>query len=348
MPTLPYAFNKTNYLDVHSDHTRENNVHSNYPESGGSSASSSSASLAKQKMVRVDSPRHSPHPSPHTSPKLDKRLIKPKDVSLYAATPSSVDPRLQLYSAPGGGKYRPVDQRLIKAEPSVEELRKISPSGTIESSRASSRTNSPLSSTRESPNRSPISTLSSSEAGVLQDDVTRRSSSPLVHSVNASHRLSKVKSRSLDIRNRQYMPSFKTSSAVIPKSASDDQLMHSAVFPKARYRENQALGGVTEYEEPWDSNGGHLNKVSPAMAHISHTRSRSYELQPMHNSSGALRFHHGKSHSFDKPAVSHLSRQRPADFEQPWEQHEIVPKGHCKYKGSHAFSRKRFTTQSHL
>ncbi|CAK8689174.1 unnamed protein product [Clavelina lepadiformis] len=289
-------------------------------ESGDSSTSSSSASLAKQRMVRVDSPRNSPHDSPRDSPKLDKRLIRPKDVG------SNMDPRSQLYSVPGGGpKYKPVDHRLIKTELSLEE-RRNSPIERANSSRGSSINNSPMSSNRGSPNRSPLNTLIAGEAmDRLHNEPSRRSSSPFVQPVNVSHYLlSKAKSRSLDIRNRQFPPNVKGKyPSAIPKSASDNQLMQSEMYNPAAYRGSQPLGGVMEYEEPWDtgSNQQAPNSRQQQMPHIAHSRSKSYELSSFTSSNMYTR--HGKSHSFDKCDPS-----RPLDYEPPWDVH--VPQTHLE------------------
>nr|CAB3262750.1 uncharacterized protein LOC100182710 [Phallusia mammillata] len=317
--TLPYSSKKPSSRQQHEELVLE---YPNMPStgslhgSGDSSASSSSASLAKQRMVKVErSPRNSPRSSPRHSPKLDRRLIRPQD------------PRNQLYSAPGGGKYRPVDQRLIKAEPSLEELRRNSPGGTGASSRASSVTNSPMSSSRGSPNRSPMNTLSQTEAADQAcEEALRRASSPLVQPMNVSHHLlNKAKSRSLDIRNRQYMQQSRPPRGAIPKSASDDQLMQAALM-KAHYHASQPLGGVTEYEEPWDTGE---SKSAHSKAHVSHSRSRSYELNSSY-SYAALQPRHSKSHSFDKPALPEGNYHRHPNYEQPWDQQEVVPHGHLE------------------
>ena len=269
-------------------------------------------------MVRVDSPRHSPKPSPRTSPKLDRRLIRPSDDGY-----PNIDPRLQLYCLPGAGptKHRPVDHRLIKAEPSLDELRRCSPiANRTGSSKGSSRTSSPAGSSRVSPNQSPISTLATNEQlHRLATDQSRRASSPLVPANVSQHMLNKAKSRSMDIRNPQYHPQMKDRSHVVfPKSASDDQLLQTAAMNNAvAYR---PLGGVREYDEPWDS-GDPRPEMGP---NIVHSRSRSYDLNyipPMAN------VKHGKSRSFDKQEISPLTRA--SDYEQPWDKRE-VPLTHCK------------------
>ena len=279
--------------------------------SGDSSTSSSSASVAKQRMVRVDSPRHSPRASPRSSPKLDHRLIRPPDEGY-----PNVDPRLQLYSMPGAGpmKHRPVDHRLIKAEPSLDELRRSSPiANRTGSSKGSSRTSSPAGSSRVSPNHSPLSTLVTSEPiHRLTSDQLRRGSSPLVPTNISQYMLNRAKSRSLDIRNPQFHPQMKDKShANFPKSASDDQLLQAAALNKS-YKPHP-LGGVREYDEPWDNPG------------VVHSRSRSYDLNYIPPVSMVK---HGKSRSFDRQEASPLVRT--SDYEQPWDKRE-VPLTHCKY-----------------
>ena len=298
--------------------------HGGGSHSGDSSTSSSSASIAKQRMVRVDSPRHSPKPSPRTSPKLDHRLIRPPDDGY-----PNIDSRLQLYSIPGAGpiKQRPVDHRLIKAEPSLDELRRCSPiANRTGSSKGSSRTSSPAGSSRVSPNHSPISTLVTNDPiHRLTSEQLRRASSPLVPANISQFMLNKAKSRSLDIRSPQIHLHVKDKPHVmIPKSASDDQLLQAAAINNASaYRINHPLGGVREYDEPWDAGDSRI-KGSALASNIVHSRSRSYDL----NYTPSVPYvKHGKSRSFDKQEASPLTRT--TDYEQPWDKRE-VPTTHCK------------------
>lgn len=275
-------------------------------------------------MVRVDSPRQSPKDSPRSSPKLDHRLIRPKEPD-----PSSVniDPRLQLYSVPGAGpRYRPVDHRLIKAEPSLSEMRGSPLDHRTGSSKGSSLADSPIGSNRVSPNQSPGATIIRNEAlARLNSDPYRRASSPHVHPASVPHYLlSKAKSRSLDIRNPLIMSQLQQSQTGFPKSASDEQLTYPAVaHPNVSpYKNSRALVGVTEYEEPWEGGGGSHMKLSSIPPNIVHSRSRSYDLNYVPPS---VHVKHGKSRSYDRQEVP-----RSFDYEQPRELRE-VPQTHCEY-----------------
>ena len=275
-------------------------------------------------MVRVDSPRHSPKDSPRTSPKLDHRLIRPKEPD---ASQASIDPRLQLYSVPGGGpKYKPVDHRLIKAEPSLVEMRRSPLDPRSGSSKGSSLTNSPVGSSRVSPNQSPGTTIVRNEALVrLASDPNRRASSPLVNP-NVSHcMLNKAKSRSLDIRNPQVHSQLQRNQIGFPKSASDEQLTYpTANNPNmSPYKPGRPLVGVTEYEEPWEDGDSNRvqAKLSSIPSDIAHSRSRSYDLNYVPPSDHVK---HAKSKSYDKQDVP-----RSFEYEQPRERSE-VPQTHRK------------------
>ena len=334
--TLPFQLKKTQQLtpkprplmDKQGDHVRDYIMGSH---SGNSSTSSSSASIAKQRMVRVDSPRHSPRVSPRSSPKLDQRLIRPVDDGYHV----NIDPRLQLYSIPGAGpvKHRPVDHRLVKAEPSLGELRRNSPLGNrTGSSKGSSRTHSPVGSSHVSPNHSPLNTMVTNDPMYrIANDQLRRASSPLVNPANVSHyMLNKAKSRSLDIRNPIFLPMSRDKSChPFPKSASDDQLSQAALINNmSAYRAGQPLGGVTEYEEPWDTGDATQNSGSSIPPGIVHSRSRSYDLNYIPPQAYVR---HGKSKSFDRHEASPLTQT--TDYEQPWDQRE-VPQKHCKCKAN--------------
>ena len=312
--TLPYQVKRPSHPLLHQLSKASGDGLAEYPgsHSGESSASSSSASLAKQRMVRVESPRHSPHSSPRVSPKLDHRLIRPKE------TDANMQARYH-YGPPGAAKY---DRRLIKAEPSLDELRRSSPvAHRTNSSKGSSRTNSPGGSSHVSPNHSPLGTLVTHDVVQrLNSDQSRRASSPLVQPVNPSHyMLNKAKSRSLDVRN----PMFHSQHRGFPKSASEDQLIHAALNMPS-YRNHQPLRGVTEYDEPWD--GGDVNHMVPSAANISssvvHSRSRSYDLNYIPPTSSV---NHEKSRSFDKQE----KHSGNGDYDQPWDKKE-VPQTHRK------------------
>uniref|UniRef100_H2Z670 SH2 domain-containing protein n=1 Tax=Ciona savignyi TaxID=51511 RepID=H2Z670_CIOSA len=244
-----------------------------YKDMKGSS-DSLSAMQGKQRMVFVPSQKR----SPLSSPMLDRRLIRPPDT-----------------------RSRAIDHRLIKAEPSADEIRRSR-------NRGSSGTNSPASK-HSSPSHSPVSTLDH-EHGL---DQYRRASSPLVQPMNLPlYRLSKAKSQSLDMRNKQGLSTLRQKYGEgLPKSSSDDHLVQSA---QPSIAPNKSLDGVREYEEPWD-------KETSISTRVSHSRSRSYELSsvPMHLN------RHSKSRSFDKQEVYSDIR----DYEPPWDQ-RTTQQGHLE------------------
>ncbi|XP_078484447.1 uncharacterized protein LOC100182710 [Ciona intestinalis] len=241
------------------------------------SSDSLSALRGKQKMVFVPSQQR----SPSSSPMLDRRLIRPPDTHTRR-------------------QERVVDHRLIKVEPSFDEIRRSNSRNT-----GSSGTNSPISK-HNSPNHSPVNTL------IVTNEVVdlRRASSPLVQPMNVSlYRLSKAKSRSLDIRSKQGLSALRGEGG-IPKSSSDDHLVQSA---QVTVPTNKSLDGVSEYEEPWDTE----TTLTQGNPHISHSRSRSYEISSVPHLN-----RHSKSHSFDN--------QDPGDdYEHPWDKPNI-PKVHLE------------------
>ncbi|XP_039270501.1 uncharacterized protein LOC120345147 [Styela clava] len=291
--TLPFPRKMSHDSHLSHDNLERQNLHRKLHNgkphndswsSVASSASSASPSTVARRLVRVEHPRTSPRSSPH----FDRRLILPREVTS------------NNYSEPWGSqsaKFRPIDKRLIKAEPSLEELRRMSPSG------GSAGTASPLSSGRGSPDlgishlrTSPSTNSNSSQVGLPPHMMNMRS-----------------KSRSLDMRNHaQVLVALanQNSHQMLPKSASDDHLT-----TVSSYQQHRPLNGLGEYEEPWDKPPiSHSASFTNNSNNISHSRSRSYELQ-------------GSPLARQRPAYNHMSMRprmnpMPTDesfYEHPWD-----------------------------
>lgn len=253
-------------------------------QQGSLDSQSSRSSASRHGLVRVGSR----HGSPQISPRLDKRLIKPMTSSAGESSPLRFD------------------NRLVKAEPSLEELRHQ-----CNSSRGSSRISSPL-------NQSPAGTVTMGFLRQMSSEL-HRSQSPLSHL-----QPSRLKSRSLDFRNKQQLIKK------IPKSVSDDQLVHHHQVQLIAPPAQSTLGGVVEYEEPWDGgSGGKLLQIGPEQkSHVVHSRSRSYEINVRPSLLVSV---HEKSNSLDKSAPVIKEAPSSSNYERPWDtQKSLAPEDHLK------------------
>lgn len=100
------------------------------------------------------------------------------------------------------------------------------------------------------------------------------------------------------------------------KSASDDQLVGllGLRHGSSQVSSRNHLGGVGEYEEPWDKSSqiSHTLTNQSGRNPVSHSRSRSYEIQ----GHSLLQIAHPKSYSYDKSDVVNGSG---GFYEQPWD-----------------------------